>query len=64
MNGRISLNGNDWLFKDFYGEDWRWRNSHLPDSRELDLLQLFDSAKREAHNVFMCGNFYRPAYRQ
>lgn len=32
MNKRISLNGSDWLFKDFYGEDWRWRNSHLPNS--------------------------------
>src|SRR5215207_8978558 len=32
MNSRISLNGDDWLFKDFYGEDWRWRGSHLPDS--------------------------------
>ena len=34
MNSRISLNGSDWLFKDFYGEDWRWRGSHLPDSRD------------------------------
>jgi beta-mannosidase len=35
MNRRISLNGSDWLFKEFYGEDWRWRNSHTPDSRDL-----------------------------
>src|SRR5215207_6573066 len=34
MNRRISLNGSDWRFKDFYGEDWRWRGSHLPDSRD------------------------------
>ena len=33
MSSCISLNGSDWLFKDFYGEDWRWRGSHLPDSR-------------------------------
>ncbi|HEY3473458.1 MAG TPA: glycoside hydrolase family 2 protein [Anaerolineales bacterium] len=32
MSKRISLNGSDWFFKDFYGEDWRWRTSHLPDS--------------------------------
>ena len=32
MNRRISLNGSDWLFKEFYGEDWRWRGSHLLDS--------------------------------
>ena len=30
MNKRISLNGSNWLFKDFYGEDWCWRGSHLP----------------------------------
>ena len=35
MNRRISLNGRDWQFKEFYGEDWRWRNSHMPDSRDL-----------------------------
>ncbi len=34
MNSHISLNGNDWIMKDFYGEDWRWRGSHLPDSRD------------------------------
>jgi beta-mannosidase len=34
MNRRISLNGSDWLFKDFYGEDWRWRDSHLPEGRD------------------------------
>ena len=32
MSKSISLNGSDWLFKDFYGEDWRWRGSHLPGS--------------------------------
>jgi hypothetical protein len=38
MTSRIPLNGSDWLFKDFYGEDWRWRGSHLsgsPDRRTL-----------------------------
>lgn len=35
MTRRISLNGSDWRFKEFYGEDWRWRNSHMPDSRAL-----------------------------
>lgn len=34
MNRRIPLNGSDWLFKDFYGEDWRWHSSHLPGSRD------------------------------
>jgi hypothetical protein len=30
MNSPISLNGSDWLFKDFYAKDGRWRASHLP----------------------------------
>jgi beta-mannosidase len=34
MSKRIALNGSDWLFKEFYGEDWRMRSSHLPDSRD------------------------------
>ena len=34
MSKRILLNGDDWLFKDFYGEDWRMRGSHLPESRD------------------------------
>ena len=34
MISRISLDGDGWLFKEFYSEDWRWRNSHLPDSRD------------------------------
>ncbi|MBX3062722.1 MAG: hypothetical protein KF726_07090 [Anaerolineae bacterium] len=31
---QLSLDGEDWLLKEFYGEDWRWRNSHLPNSRD------------------------------
>ena len=29
----LSLNG-EWQFKDYYGEDWRWRDAHLPASRD------------------------------
>jgi beta-mannosidase len=32
---QLSLNGRDWLLKDFYGEDWRWRNSHLLNTRDV-----------------------------
>jgi beta-mannosidase len=35
MPQRISLNGADWQFKDFYGEDWRWRDSHRPNTRDI-----------------------------
>ncbi len=31
---RLSLNGSDWQFKDYIGEDWRWRDAHLPVTRD------------------------------
>ncbi|MDR6882580.1 glycosyl hydrolase 2 galactose-binding domain-containing protein [Bacillus sp. 3255] len=31
---RIDLNGSDWLFKDFLGEDWVWRNAEKPDTKD------------------------------
>lgn len=34
MSQRILLNGSDWQFKAFYGEDWRWRDAHKPDTRD------------------------------
>jgi hypothetical protein len=30
---KIPLTGSDWLFKGYYGEDWRWRNAQQPGSR-------------------------------
>jgi len=32
---RLSLNGSDWEFKDFVGEDWIWRNSEKPDTKDV-----------------------------
>src|SRR5512133_3137495 len=31
----ISLNGADWQFKGYIGEDWLLRNAHLPDTRDV-----------------------------
>jgi beta-mannosidase len=31
----LSLNGDDWEFKDFVGEDWIWRNSEKPDTKDV-----------------------------
>ncbi len=31
----LSLDGSDWSFKGFYGEDWNWRKSHQPDTLDL-----------------------------
>jgi hypothetical protein len=49
MSSRIHLNGSDWLIRDFYGEDWRWRGSPLPipvharclaGGRELSMIRV------------------------
>lgn len=32
---RIRLNGDDWLMKDFVGEDWIWRNAEKPGTRDV-----------------------------
>ncbi|SDO39236.1 beta-mannosidase [Paenibacillus sp. yr247] len=31
---QILLNGSDWLYKDFLGEDWIWRNAEKPDTKD------------------------------
>lgn len=33
-NNRIYLNGSDWLYKEFVGQDWVWRNSVKPDTND------------------------------
>ena len=32
---KFELGGDDWTFKGFISEDWRWRRAHLPDSPDL-----------------------------
>jgi beta-mannosidase len=32
---RISLNGSDWRFKGYLGEDWVWRNGEKPSTRDV-----------------------------
>ncbi|MGE5672321.1 MAG: glycosyl hydrolase 2 galactose-binding domain-containing protein, partial [Mycobacterium leprae] len=35
MGNKITLNGNDWRFKGYLGEDWVWRNGEKPTTRDL-----------------------------
>jgi beta-mannosidase len=60
MNRRISLNGSDWLFKDFYGEDWRWRNSHLSDSRDKRHWRVGSIPGCPHHDLLMLGEIPDP----
>jgi beta-mannosidase len=60
MNSRISLNGSDWLFKDFYGEDWRWRGSHLPDSRDRRHWRVGSVPGCPHHDLWKSGEIPDP----
>jgi beta-mannosidase len=60
MNRRISLNGSDWLFKEFYGEDWRWRNSHMPDSRDLRGWRVGTVPGCPHHDLWQLGEIADP----
>jgi beta-mannosidase len=60
MNRRISLNGSDWQFKEFYGEDWRWRNSHMPDSRDLRGWRVGSVPGCPYHDLWKLGEIPDP----
>jgi beta-mannosidase len=60
MNRRISLNGSDWLFKEFYGEDWRWRNSHMPDSQDLRGWRVGSVPGCPYHDLWQLGEIADP----
>ena len=34
LQRRIPLNGDDWQLKGYIGEDWRWRDAHLTQTRD------------------------------
>ena len=60
MNRHISLNGSDWLFKEFYGEDWRWRNSHMPESRDLRGWRVGSVPGCPHHDLWRLGEIPDP----
>jgi beta-mannosidase len=60
MNRRILLNGSDWLLKDFYGEDWRWRGSHLPDSRDRRHWRVGSVPGCPHHDLWKLGEIPNP----
>src|SRR5215216_4206212 len=60
MNRHISLSGSDWFFKEFYGEDWRWRNSHLPNSRDRLGWRVGSVPGCPQHDLWMLGEIPNP----
>lgn len=59
---RISLDGNDWLFKAFIGEDWRWRDSHKPGTRDVRGWLVGTIPGSVQHDLWQRGEIPNPYY--
>jgi beta-mannosidase len=61
MVQHISLDG-DWQFKDFYGEDWRWRNAHKPDTYDTRHWRTGTVPGSVHHDLWKLGEIPTPYY--
>jgi beta-mannosidase len=61
---RIYLNGNDWLFKDFYGEDWRWRKSYEPGTSDYRWWRKGTVPGSVQHDLWKLGELNDPYFEQ
>lgn len=59
---QISLNGGDWLFKDYIGEDWRWRDAHQPGTRDLRFWRRGSVPGSVHHDLWTQGAIPNPYY--
>ncbi len=51
----VSLDGDSWVFKDFVGEDWLWRNSHKPVTRDVRGWQRGRVPGSVQHDLWQAG---------
>jgi beta-mannosidase len=58
----ISLNGNDWQIKDYYGEDWRWRDAHKPNSRDTRFWRKSTVPGSVLNDLWACGEIVNPYF--
>lgn len=64
MHQQIFLNGNDWFFKDFHGEDWRWRKSYLPDTNDIRWWRIGSVPGSVQNDLWKLGEVEDPYYEQ
>ncbi len=57
---RLSLDGADWQFKDYYGEDWRWRDAHQPQTRDLRFWRRGTVPGSVHHDLWALGEIPDP----
>jgi len=59
---RFSLDGNDWEMKDFVGEDWIWRNSEKPDTKDVRWWRRGTVPGSVLHDLLALGEVPDPYY--
>ena len=59
---RISLNGSDWHIKAYYGEDWRWRDAHMPVNRDPRLWLPASVPGTIQHDLWQAGEIPDPYF--
>ncbi|TLS52939.1 hypothetical protein FE782_06080 [Paenibacillus antri] len=62
MGTILSLNGSDWEFKDFVGEDWIWRNSEKPDTKDVRWWRRGTVPSSVLHDLLALGEVPDPYY--
>jgi beta-mannosidase len=59
---RVSLNGSDWSYKDFIGDDWVWRHSVMPDTRDVRWWRTGTVPGSVHHDLWQNGEIPNPYY--
>ncbi|CAH1192523.1 Exo-beta-D-glucosaminidase [Paenibacillus allorhizoplanae] len=59
---RISLNGSDWLYKDFLGEDWIWRNAEKPQTKDYRWWRQGTVPGTVLHDLWQNGEVSDPYF--
>jgi beta-mannosidase len=59
---RISLNGNDWLFKGYLGEDWVWRNGEKASTRDVRWWNRGTVPGSVHHDLWQLGELPDPYF--
>jgi beta-mannosidase len=62
MMRKITLNGDDWSFKEFMGMDWVWRNSVMPVHNDTRWWYPATVPGTVLHDVLMQGDMPDPYY--
>ncbi len=62
MSQRLALNGDDWQFKAFYGEDWRWRDSHESDTKDIRHWYKGSVPGSVQHDLWQNGEIPNPYF--